>query len=287
MPKAAKSNPYKIQPLGNGNTVQALPKGHQLFPQKNSSMVLFAPTKSGKTTVIGHILKHCTDKRTKIFFFVPTKDLDPSYKEIFKYLDSKHIEYDTYHSFIDDKKVNILDGIIEGMLDLSGKSDAGRPDLNQIVPFYQADVFSPKYTEDGRPLEELAARPENQAKQKKPINVPEYVFVFDDLGSLMKNPSIYQLLLKQRHFGKTIISVQDIKNIAPNALNQIDYLLVLGKHSDERIEHLRKSLDLPVDADDFQQMYAHATADKYNFLYVDKRGATFKKNFDQVLARPS
>jgi len=300
---AAKSNPKKIVPMkpkkGRGSNYEDLPVlGYQLFPDLKSSIYISASTKSGKTTLISHIIKHCAGRQTKLYFFCSTMDLDPTYKLIFDYLDSAGIEYEKYHHFIDDDGVNIIDGIIQGL------SHAEEPEekvsLQSPPPaFYKlVNGFMQKVDIYGNPIETNAEEP-GQEESQTPVpyiekhkidgvtrkyQVPRYMFIFDDLGDELRKKSIYQLLMRQRQYiAKTILSSQYINNLTPQSINQLDYCIIYGGHNIEQIKELHKKLDLSLDLAEFVRLYSYATAEKYNFLWIDRRNMVLKKNFDEVL----
>jgi len=61
---------------------------------------------------------------------------------------------------------------------------------------------------------------------------------------------------------------------------QLDNYILFGSHSKDKLEEFYKNMDLPIEFDDFLNMYYDATKEKYNFFYVDCSGK-FRKNFDQ------
>jgi len=110
---------------------------------------------------------------------------------------------------------------------------------------------------------------------------PEYVFVFDDLGAEMRNPAVNLLLKTNRHYRcKVILSSQYVNDLMPESLKQIDYFLLFGGHSIDKLEKIYKDADLPVTFDLFLQLYKNATENKFNFLYIDTRDIKFRKNFN-------
>lgn len=286
-------NITKVKPIIKRGKGLIKPLGHQLFPQLASSIYISAGTKSGKTTVISHILDYCIDKETKVFIFAPTVYIDQTYKHIIKQLTKRGIQHHEYTHFIDADGNNILDLIVDQLVDNSVKQDSSHGNRGEGQPKILSHrivngVIVREY-EQGHP----ATRDDKQGgKQEKPgvrqydqrEGVPEYMFIFDDLGEEMRHKSIYKWLLKQRQFhAKTIISTQSINNLMPNSIGQLDYILVFGGQREEAVEQLRRKLDLPIDEEEFLDLYHQATDEKYNFLYIDRREVVLKKNFEDVL----
>jgi hypothetical protein len=107
------------------------------------------------------------------------------------------------------------------------------------------------------------------------------MFIFDDLGNEMRKPSIYKLLLKQRHFkAKTILSSQYINNLMPSSIQQLDYVILFGGHNSDQLSELHKKLDLNISLETFIDYYHEATKEKYHFLYIDRREGLYRKDFN-------
>jgi hypothetical protein len=255
------------------------PLGHQLFPQLASSIYISAGTKSGKTTVISHILDHCIDKETKVFIFAPTVFIDATYAHIIKQLTKRGIQHREYTHFIDADGVNILDLIVDQLVNNSVKPTT--TDQPKILSHRIVNGVIVREYEEEPPLTPQKNKQEKHAGLR---GAPEYMFIFDDLGEEMRHKSIYKWLLKQRQFhAKTIISTQSINNLMPNSIGQLDYILVFGGQREEAVEALRRKLDLPIDENEFLDLYHQATDEKYNFLYIDRREVVLKKNFEDIL----
>ena len=236
-------------------------------------------------------------------------DLDPTYKLIFDYLDSAGIEYEKYHHFIDDDGVNIIDGIIQGLSHAEEPEGEATKALEQKEKvslqspppaFYKlVNGFMQKVDIYGNPIEigvsefsesDDTATPVPYIEKHKidgvtrKYQVPRYMFIFDDLGDELRKKSIYQLLMRQRQYiAKTILSSQYINNLTPQSINQLDYCIIYGGHNIEQVSQLHKKLDLSLDLAEFIRLYSYATAEKYNFLWIDRRNMVLKKNFDEVL----
>ena len=265
------------------------PLGHELFPQLAANIYISAGTKSGKTTLISHILDHCAGKKTKVFIFCPTVYIDKTYKHITEQLTKRKIDHNIYQHFIDENGINILDGIINELIKQSEpkpQTDERKIKSHKIVngeivrEYYEQE--KKRHSVGNNTYGDPTSHSETRAqKEKDSSKDPQYFFIFDDLSSDMRHKSIYKLLAKQRHFkSKTIISTQSINNLMPNSIGQLDYILVFGGQREEAIEGLRRKLDLPIGEDDFNRLYHEATNEKYHFLYIDRREVEFKKDFE-------
>jgi hypothetical protein len=110
--------------------------------------------------------------------------------------------------------------------------------------------------------------------------VPEYIFVFDDLSDQLKSKSLTALLKKNRHFKcKIIVSSQYLHDLEPQALKQMDYWLIFAGQPLEKLQKIYKDADVAVDFETFVKVYQNATAKEYCFMYVDVQKDKFRKCF--------
>lgn len=126
-----------------------------------------------------------------------------------------------------------------------------------------------------------------ERKKEAPIDsgTPDVIFVFDDLGSDLRHPSINQLLKTNRHEkAKVILSSQYITDLQPQAIKQLDFCLLFKSFSEEKLRKMHELLDLGINFDHFTQMYKFATEIPYSFLYIDVRNEKFRKNFNTALS---
>jgi len=244
--------------------------GYDYFPTLYSNIYICSRRRSGKTTLIYNILKHCTSKRTNVVFFCSTIHRDSTYKLILEMLEKKKVNVMTYDHFLNGKE-NILNGIIEELNnDLETKEEEERIKLdNSEQPKLKAVLF---------PVEESKER-----KERKPKKLaPEYIFVFDDLGNDLRHPAITQLFKTSRHYkAKVIVSSQYIHDLSNSCIKNLDYTLIFKSFNREKLLVLFESLDLSIDFELFEQLYQDATEQPFNFLYVDSRDNTYRKNFNK------
>jgi hypothetical protein len=282
---SVKRDPYKIKPITqNKKQTQIKPLGYELFPQLASSIYISASTKSGKTTLIYHIIKHCIDKNTKVYIFSPTVFIDSSYKEISRWLKKKKITHELHPHFISEDNEDMLNDILKGIIEEHQQpQQLSNDEEKSIIPAY-SKISGGKIVKMPAQDAQQRGMPAQDAPQEEPTNAPKYMFIFDDLGNEMRKPSIYKLLLKQRHFkAKTILSSQYINNLMPSSIQQLDYVILFGGHNSDQLSELHKKLDLNISLEEFIDYYHEATKQKYNFLYIDRREGVFKHNFDKSL----
>ena len=176
----------------------------------------------------------------------------------------------TYGHFLNGKE-NILNGIIEELNnDLETKEKEERIKLDKSEqPKLKAVLF---------PVEASIEK-----KERKPKKLaPEYIFVFDDLGNDLRHPAITQLFKTSRHYkAKVIVSSQYIHDLSNSCIKNLDYTLIFKSFNREKLLVLFESLDLSIDFELFEQLYQDATAQPFNFLYIDSRDNTFRKKFNK------
>ena len=65
-----KINDIAVKPIIQRKLPKELILGYDYFPTLYSNIYICSKRKSGKTTLIYNILKHCTDKKTNVVFSV-------------------------------------------------------------------------------------------------------------------------------------------------------------------------------------------------------------------------
>jgi hypothetical protein len=254
------------------------PLGYNLFPDLYSSIYICAGTKSGKTTLINHILEYCIDERTTVYIYCPTVEIDPTYEHIIKQLDKRGIKAIVNMHYLDEKDNNLLEEHIKPLY---------KPDDDEPAEVVGRGPMIGKRIVNGAVVEVYQQLPDNEAKppKQKKYSAPKNLFLFDDLAEDMRSPIVYKLLSKQRHFkAKTIISTQSVKDLHPKAIKQLFYCIVFGGQTDKVLEDLYNALAMrAVTLDQFMKYYKTATQKKYDFLYIDIRRVIFKHNFTDVL----
>ena len=247
------------------------------------NLYIASKKKSGKTSLISNIIKQTTDKDTIFYIFCSTYNLDPSWKEIIRMLDKRGCIVNVYDSIFDGK-VNHLNNVIDELMGempdnnkekINGK---GKKKAFSAVPQLPMRIFL-----GSGAVEVVKEEPPPEEKKKK-RKTPKYLFVFDDISNQLKSLSVSRYLKVHRHFGaSSIISSQYCKDLQPQAITQIDFLIVFKGFSEDKLNFMWKLLDLSIEFSDFLELYYYATKEPYSFLYTNVRTEQFRKSFNTVL----
>ena len=78
-----------------------------------------------------------------------------------------------------------------------------------------------------------------------------------------------------------IVSSQYIHDLSNSCIKNLDYTLIFKSFNREKLLVLFESLDLSIDFELFEQLYQDATEQPFNFLYVNSRDNTYRRNFNK------
>lgn len=259
-----KINDHIVQPVPIECIDKEKIRGYCLFPEIYANVFACAKKKKGKSSVFWKILKECVGRDTKIIIFASTVNKDPTYVHIVEHFQKKGNTVLTYNS-IREGKVDNLDDILKTLQDEA----MNKPEEEEKEkPKQKICIFD--YFEEKQPK-----------KRKEKLVSPEIIFVFDDLSTELKSPSVARLLKSNRHWkSKVLIASQYPNDLLPESRKQIDYALLFSGHTIEKLETLHKDFDLSIPFEDFVEIYDDATSEKFNFLYIDISNETFRKNFN-------
>lgn len=240
--------------------------GAELFSEIYANIFICAKKKSGKTTLINHIIKKCCNSQTKIIIFSSTLHKDESFNKIKEFCEKHNIDLTSYTSLKNDDGSDILESMISELENEIKEEKEDKPKNKKVISLFDDS--------------------DDEEEEKKPkrykYRSPEYMFIFDDLSNELKAKSINMFLKKNRHFkSKVIISSQYVHDLKPESLKQCDYFLLLGGHSEDKLEYFHKHGDLSIGFDLFHKIYKDSTNEKYNFLYIDNNNNVFRKNFNK------
>jgi hypothetical protein len=258
MIKLRQINDAKVEPIPIAPFDKKLIKGSEYFCNLYNNVFICARKRSGKTTLIYNIIKKCTDKETRFFFFVSTINKDRTYKEILKYLDKRGNIVYTFKSIMDGKHNN----------------------LKEIMDSLNEEPEEDEESEEDYPFKDILEKPKKKKKKKK-LLTPDIMFIFDDLSKELQNAQVERLLKANRHYkSKVLLSSQWVSDLRPSSRRQIDNYILFGGHSVEKLQNIYIDMDVSLPYDDFIKIYNHATKDKYNFLNISSDGFFFK-NFNK------
>lgn len=282
---------------------QLEPKGADWFPILYPNIWLVGKKKSGKTSVIANILDHCCDKNTVFIFVVSTIDKDDTWIQIVKKWRKKGAEVLTYTSFKDPEEGNIIENFVEEQQEQAAEIEEdkkaeeeenkqvgkGKFSAPMIYKMANGKTNEQMFYENQKKAiakeEKKAASPPKVGKGKKKVT-PEFCFVFDDQTDLTRDKSLSRLLKKNRHFKlMTIISSQDVIDLKPDAIKQMDYVILFPRINIDKLIRIHDNVSLTISFNKFNEFYHDATKDPYNFLYVS-RDDEFRHNFTHMYSIP-
>ena len=239
--------------------------GGNLFGQLYVNAFLIASKNSGKTTVLSSIILKSINKKTNVIFFVSTASKDSTYQYIFDKLDKRNVNYTVYNE-IEQDGTNIIDTLIDGLL------------ITDPIVIRKKD----KKLEEPPPIHNLFEKQKDKVERQSKKLAPKYIIVIDDMSNSTRDPCIARLLKIHRHLKASVfISSQNLNDITPPAFRQLDYALIFRGLSSNipKLEQIYTNLDLPIDFNNFLEIYRDATEHPYNFLWCSKSGK-FRKNFN-------
>lgn len=268
-----KINNFKVKPIQFGNGEDKKARGHRLFKEPYSNIFLLAKKRSGKSTTLFRILQKCCSKRTKIVIFCSTVYKDKTYEKIIDYFE---------------KKGN--DVVIHTSL-TQGKSSLIEQEL-QDTETHEEFAFVEKPSEpkstfmnfgEPEPVEILEGETKITKPRKDKYITPEIVFIFDDLGSELRDKNLSDLVKKNRHYkSKVIISSQYMNDLTPGTMKNLDAVLIWGGQSVDKLQKIHQHLDLSLEFEEFIDKYHTATVKQYNFFYIDANSDEYRQNFNHV-----
>jgi hypothetical protein len=74
-----------------------------------------------------------------------------------------------------------------------------------------------------------------------------------------------------------------VNDLLPAARKQLEYVLLFKGHQQKKIDEICRDVDVHVPRDEFYELYKFATEKPFSFLYVDVRGGTFRRNFNELI----
>jgi hypothetical protein len=305
-----KINDIVVKPLKTSGKVDTRPvRGEKLFSECYSNILVLARKKSGKTCVVQKIIQESCGPNTSVIAFCSTLNKDANWKAIKKWCGDNNIPFEGFPS-IKEGKVNILNKFLDNLGgegdeeelsdEESEEDDAGQKYHKVKSMFHESDHDEPpsgsESDQDDLPLFGKGGQPpaawekkmfsnrhQTSLVAKDPYQSPEYLLVFDDLSTELKDPSFTSLVKKNRHYKvKTITSTQWVHDVRPDALKQMDYILLFKGFTDDKLEKIIRDGALGVDFARLNQLYNHAVKEPFNFLYIDTRHDGFRKNFNQM-----
>lgn len=263
-------------------------KGYDICEEVYANIFLCAKKKSGKTSALFKVMKKCCIKTTVIYVFCSTVYKDVNWIEIRKYFKKKGMEIIVFTSIYDGGENQLLNLIQQ--LNNEAKDQEEEPE-NDVEPEPELDscdkiIQQLKYNYNvatGRIKPEPEAEEENERKPRKSkFRACDYMIIFDDLSGELKEPSLVELLKKNRHYKtKIIISSQYLNDLKPESRKQIDLMMIFKGFPEAKLLEIYKDCDSSVPFNTFSELYKKATEIPHSFLYIDTRSDSYRCCFDK------
>lgn len=270
-------NDIKVKPIiiANKYTRENV-RGFDYFQNPYANISIISKKGGGKSTLIYNILRKCCSKKTVVKIFCSTINMDDTYKKLREMLEKKGVECTLQENFIDqDTKQDYILDFLKEQNALSDPKDSESSDTLVVPKCNFGDT--------------ICSEEESKKERIDPLMTPKFIFIFDDLGSDLRHPSINKLLIKNRHYLlKTIISHHDITNLMPASIRNLNNVLILPAQSEDKIDQLAMTLGINFKKDTrkkkfLNDLYEFATSKPYNFLYIDRDTNEFRKNFNELI----
>ena len=274
-------------------------KAGDIFSIPYPNIFICSMKASGKSTVLTNIIFKMMGANTKIIIICNSINHDEIWLDAIKKIKKRGNEIITLNDIVEDGVDEIAeflnemknnnhdedDSNVESEINQSGIKEEIKPHIRK--PLYEVVKHNRTLSEtnikqatqpEARIDEDIKHDIKKGAKSNKIIS--EYLICLDDLGSSLRNKSLDQLVKTNRHYKCTvIISTQHLNDILPSTLRQMNYCLIFGKFSEDKLKELYKKFDIGVTYDDFYNMYKDATKQKYNFLFIDRPKNEFRSGF--------
>ena len=278
-------HPYTIKPIKvKKDPSESKPVlGKELIPELYpGSMALLAKTRSGKTTVINHIMEHCIDERVAVYIFCSTVSLDASWIKVVKDLRHRGVHVVTYTSiFHPVTGANQLDALFkefELQEKQQEKEKKTRKSLHEIVQ-------APKFLAAHNPVSDpdLVAPSESKKEEEYETSAPKrWIFVDDMSQEQLRAKCLDNNLKKCRHYkARILISTQHIIHVTPSALTQLSVVCFWKGFSPNYMAklHDRLAMHSVIDFKQFWLLYTMATKEDHSFLTYYLTDGSFRSGF--------
>ncbi len=260
-------------------------KGSDWFEKCFANIALIAQTKSGKTTVISNIIRHCGGSKTKYLIISSTLHSDKSWETILGRI-PEDMQF-SYDQLITDEGEDVIaeflhenlkakdNNVVEEKKSVAPVQSLVRPSnslfssLAVPVPTTKVETQSDN-TNDDKPRKE----------RKSKLLYPDWIVVLDDLGkSMANNLALGQLLRTNRHLKAMVIMAgQTLNDLNPSQISQLDYTILFRNIPEKKLKEAYEKLSLYLPYEKFIELYDDATSKSYGFLYITRDGE-YRKSF--------
>lgn len=271
---------FIVKPLKNKKCLtSAFPN---LFKNPYNNTILIGATCSGKTTNAYRIIEQVVKKGMNVVIFSGSLYSDDMYKEILALLKRKQANVIAFDHFMDFKNgVCRLEEIIKEI-------EESNLEKEQI----EEEKQEPQLINFGDKPKPVKKKPKK--KREKTTNLsPETLIIIDDLSSDMhKQDIMYKCLNRNRHNKiMALILSHSFVDLTPKTYLQASYMLLYPQLPYDKVIELQDKIGLSSNLSTKKdnlllRKYKEATQEgksKYDFLYIDKKDNSFKRNYNEPL----
>lgn len=256
---------FTIQPVKSKTTKEDRKPilGRELLPglPLYFNSFLAAPTGSGKTTMLHHLLQHTIDERTTVYIFCSTYDIDSVWIAIIKMLEDKGCMVHKFHD-LQVEKVSLLKPLFQELSKEESESKDAPPKPSKILLTSNPDL-----------------PPDDKPKRNKVYSTraPKRLLLIDDADiNALRGTELCNILKKCRHF-KTrcyVVSQHPI-HLSPSAFDQLSVLYLWPGFSQHYIEMVWSRIVTRLSKEEFWQLYSLVSEVPYQFLTCQLRSRQF------------
>ena len=266
--KIKKINNVKVKAMKTSNDEDTRPtRGMDMIAVDFANIFCCAKKKTGKSTVVSQMVKKFAGPQTSVHIFCGTVFIDDTYIALTEYLEDKGIPVFASTSIKDDDGFDLIEDILK--IDEMWKKAKDNHE----------DVKDPT-------LLDLDEKPKGKKPRKSKYKELRRIFILDDLShEIRTSKSLIQLLKANRHYHyKTLLSSQYPNDLQPQAINNLDYVILFKDHNDEKLTEIHKKIDSSVPLDKFIRIYRMITRDKrkFDFMYIS-RFDEVRRNFNELI----
>lgn len=272
-------NNIKVKPvIKSGGSDPEKVRGGDLFSEY-CNIAIIGPKGHGKSTIIYNIAEQVCYKNN-VLIFSPTVYNDPTYKKMIDMLQNKKkcnvMAFD--HFFDNETSMNRIVELIELLKEKEKEKEVVK-NIKKLEEKLPVCNF-------GEPPKKPIVEEKKEPKPKGPLTA-EYVIIYDDLGNDLRSQSIYQFLIKNRHYKtKNIMAVHNAINLLPGSWNNMNYILCLGNIPEEKFQKIQAEAQIQYKDEDknnpiLYNAYKQATQKKYDFLYINRDTGELRHNFNK------
>lgn len=263
-------------------------KGYDYMPELYGIACFLARKKSGKTTTLYRILENTVKKGQKIYMFVSTIDIDPTYKKMIKMLTRKGCIVKKFNHFISEDGIDVLRTVMD-MIE-KPEEDDDKEEYKTIEDMPKSFIVTDNIDNmlNGKKLVKKPIKKKFVLNKTGKDLVCENIFVFDDLASSLRHPTVDKLLCTNRHYlSRVYMCIHYPSQLTPTAISMVDKFFLYPAIDREKIDELGKKCGFTFPEDTkkdtvLYRLYTDATEEKHNFLNIDKGDMIYKKNFNDV-----